>query len=260
MKLSQCINFSGQTFSVAPAVLRHFGAKEGIFLCRIIWWQIDADTWIEKDIETIQFETGLTAAEQRTVRTNLIQAGVLEEEYKRLEHKLRFRIIASALEMEIDQEPSSKEATYKIPQVKNVDLGTSRTFTSSSKKKLVQVNKSTPLPPRGRSKGLEAFSAEAIEIYAAYPRKIGGPAALRAIERLFPDHLPSALLESTLLFAELWEGSDLQFCPHPTTWFNQHRFLEPFGNQGPRKQTNSYSPKHSGPTQVIEGKDMFSHE
>lgn len=65
------------------------------------------------------------------------------------------------------------------------------------------------------------------EIYQAYPRKVGRPAAFKAIERVCKRFARSVVLEKTQLFAAVWASAtkeDLSYCPHPATWFNQERF------------------------------------
>jgi len=132
MKLSDLINFTGNSFSVNPTILRKFGTKQGVFLCRIIWWQRGPDEWIEKDIATIHYETGMTPFEQRSARSALISLGIIEEEHKRLEHKLCFRIVASALEMELDSlDGYSPNEETSLPQVKKLDSGNSGNLTST---------------------------------------------------------------------------------------------------------------------------------
>jgi hypothetical protein len=68
---------------------------------------------------------------------------------------------------------------------------------------------------------LQTLQAE--EIYAAYPRKVGKPVALRAIVKAFEQIEPAKLLEVTKQFATARNG-DVEFCPHPATWFNQERW------------------------------------
>lgn len=119
MKLGDFINFDGNSFPVYPALLRTFGVKEAVFLCRIIWWQREPEQWIEQSAEVVTAETGLTYKEQRRVRQTLVEAGVLEEEYKRLEHKQRFRIVAAALEKPLEtfgHPPSSQRAVREETQ------------------------------------------------------------------------------------------------------------------------------------------------
>lgn len=62
------------------------------------------------------------------------------------------------------------------------------------------------------------------EIYNAYPRKIGRPAAIKAIKAALRCSDPQHVLERTLAYAAARRGEDAQFTPHPATWFNQHRF------------------------------------
>jgi hypothetical protein len=63
-----------------------------------------------------------------------------------------------------------------------------------------------------------------VNIYDAYPRKIGRPAALKAIAKALKKIDPAKLLELTQAYAKAVVGSDPQFIPHPATWFNQERF------------------------------------
>lgn len=73
-------------------------------------------------------------------------------------------------------------------------------------------------------KKLKIFSAEALAIYEAYPLKVARPKALDAIVKAFGRGITSSeLLAKTKAFALLRKGS-LEYCPHPTTWFNQERY------------------------------------
>jgi hypothetical protein len=64
----------------------------------------------------------------------------------------------------------------------------------------------------------------ACSIYEAYPRKVGKPAALKAITRAVSKFGLELVLERTKAFSEARKGQDIQFTPHPATWFNQERF------------------------------------
>lgn len=66
-----------------------------------------------------------------------------------------------------------------------------------------------------------------IDIYKAYPRKINRPAAEKAIRKAARDYDADYLLIQTKRYAEFTEaiGDKKEFIPHPSTWFNQKRFL-----------------------------------
>lgn len=66
-------------------------------------------------------------------------------------------------------------------------------------------------------------SVTAADIYEAYPKKVGRPVALAAIEKQMKITPPEKLLERTKLFAQV-RGGDLEFVAHPSTWFNQQRY------------------------------------
>lgn len=70
-----------------------------ILLCQFLYWT-DKSTdngWIWKTSEELEEETGLTYNEQRTARSILVEKGILEEENKRLDHTMRFRIVQDVL-------------------------------------------------------------------------------------------------------------------------------------------------------------------
>lgn len=62
------------------------------------------------------------------------------------------------------------------------------------------------------------------EIYAAYPRKVGRPAALVKIRHALSKIDGSKLLQATRAYSEAVKGMDPQFIPHPATWFHQERY------------------------------------
>ena len=64
-----------------------------------------------------------------------------------------------------------------------------------------------------------------LSIFALYPRKVGKPKALKAIEKAMLTHGFEHVHKATKSFAKAWDGeTDLTFCPHPATWFNQERY------------------------------------
>lgn len=67
------------------------------------------------------------------------------------------------------------------------------------------------------------FGTGAESIYAAYPKKVGRPTAIKAIEKAILKFGVPLLLEKTKAFADARAGN-LDFVPHPATWFNQERF------------------------------------
>jgi hypothetical protein len=69
----------------------------------------------------------------------------------------------------------------------------------------------------------KAKHSKAEEIYRAFPLKVGKPAALRAIAKALSKTSFDNLLAKTKAFAEARNG-DMEFCPHPATWFNGERY------------------------------------
>lgn len=84
---------------------------------------------------------------------------------------------------------------------------------------------------RWREKHLpDKASARASRIYALYPRKVGGKAAILAINRaLQGGATEDELTEAVKAYAEAvakWPADRRQFIPYPATWFNQKRWLD----------------------------------
>jgi DNA-binding transcriptional ArsR family regulator len=81
-----------------------------------------------------------------------------------------------------------------------------------------------PQSPKGDCvKDTGSTSSTEEELYAAYPRKVGRPVALRAIRRALAKYPFDFLVERTRLYAQTC-NSPAEFIPHPSTWFNQERF------------------------------------
>jgi len=91
---------------------------------------------------------------------------------------------------------------------------------TSSNKKEERRKKSVD----SRKKTNTTAKADIDRIYQNYPRKQGKASALNAIrtslKKVEFDFLMDAVCEYTVATA----GQDMQFIPHPTTWFNQERY------------------------------------
>jgi len=96
MKLTDFIQDAGRPVAFYPSLRRITGSTTAtLFLCQLIYWkgkEADADGWIYKTSEEMEAETGLSYNEQKTARANLKDAGLIEEHYARLDHKLKFRL------------------------------------------------------------------------------------------------------------------------------------------------------------------------
>ncbi|MBN2024392.1 MAG: hypothetical protein JW809_16545 [Pirellulales bacterium] len=76
-------------------------------------------------------------------------------------------------------------------------------------------------------------NAQVERVYAAYPRKVGRAAAIKAIRRALDELARRAdspadpvawLADRVRAYAATRAGQDPQFTPHPRTWFSQGRF------------------------------------
>lgn len=69
-----------------------------------------------------------------------------------------------------------------------------------------------------------SMNREVIEIYEAYPLKVGKPDALKAIGKAIKKHGSEYVLGRTKLYAASRVGQDPKFTPHPSTFYNQERY------------------------------------
>jgi len=97
MKLSNYIIDVGRPIAYYPELKKVTGSTtSSILLCQLLYWsdriKDSRDGWIFKDSLEIEDETGLTYYEQKTARNLLVSKGLIEEEYKRLDHRIGFRV------------------------------------------------------------------------------------------------------------------------------------------------------------------------
>lgn len=100
MKLSDTLSGLGRTVAYYPGLAKLIGVKECILLCQFIYWHDKshtADGWVYKTRDDIENETGLSHEEQATARKKLKALGLWEEENKRMEHKMLYRVNLDAL-------------------------------------------------------------------------------------------------------------------------------------------------------------------
>jgi len=72
------------------------------------------------------------------------------------------------------------------------------------------------------TKGLKT---QAEEVYQIYPNKVGKPRALNSILKAIQQDGFEKVKTATENFARAWTNApSKEFCPHPSTWFNQERY------------------------------------
>jgi len=107
----------------------------------------------------------------------------------------------------------------------------------------------------GTSKDQKQDEEQVESLYAAYPRKVGKPAALASIRKAIKREAakadlgmaPAALLAKTRLWATACdqrtaeEPDSAKYIKHPSTWFNQQGYLEPAAEWGIKQKPKSLS-------------------
>lgn len=87
----------------------------------------------------------------------------------------------------------------------------------------------------------------AIDIYKAYPRKVGRKAAIKAIEKALKESGDSAeeILDRTEKYAMVVKDRDvnIQYVKHPSTFFNQYCWQDDFDHVHPAKVLSTWEKK-----------------
>jgi len=91
--------------------------KAAVFLAQLIYWTPRANDqeegWVYKSVAEWEAETGLTYKEQRLVRATLKALGVIEERASKEEHRIYFRVNATALDRLWDEGTSAQKASAR---------------------------------------------------------------------------------------------------------------------------------------------------
>jgi hypothetical protein len=99
MRLTNYIIDLGRAVAYYPGLKKVTDSTTAtILLCQLLYWTDKThDGWIWKDSNDIEEETGLTYNEQRTARKILLDKGLIQEDYKRLSHLIRFKVCQDKL-------------------------------------------------------------------------------------------------------------------------------------------------------------------
>lgn len=101
MSLSYLLQSVGRPIAYHPGLVPILGSVNAVILFgQIFYWQdkTNSPLGVYKSTEEIEEETGLSYREQTTARSKLVDAGVLIETNKRLEHRIYFKIDMARLD------------------------------------------------------------------------------------------------------------------------------------------------------------------
>jgi hypothetical protein len=94
MRLSEFLRDVGRAIAYLPGLAKCLGGvKAAILFCQLFYWsQRAANEWFFKSLAELAAETGMTFEELRAARKELAERRVVETRYKRIEHRLYFRV------------------------------------------------------------------------------------------------------------------------------------------------------------------------
>lgn len=98
-------------------------------------------------------------------------------------------------------------------------------------------NEVTSVDTEGNKVSTREEKNRIINIYNAYPRKVGKADALKAIGKSLKKEEYEFLLSKTKAFALTRKGEDPQYTPYPSTWFNREHYHDELTENKPNKAT-----------------------
>jgi hypothetical protein len=187
------------------------------------------------------FNPGATLATRKNQLTKMVSrlraAGLLDTLKVGRDSHLRPSALAAALSSAEDKPGDSRIVTPVRDEIvtssrddtvtpKRDDSGPPSTDETTIRETTIK-DPNPHSPPKGDcvKESQSLLDAQCEQIYAEYPRKVGKPTALRAIRRACARFSFEHLLERTRLYARTVNAPQ-EFIPHPSTWFNQHRFSD----------------------------------
>lgn len=114
-RLSEALKRLGRPVVFYPSLARLVGIKEAIMLAQLVYWtprSKNEQGWVYKSAEDLEEETSLTYREQRRARETLCNKGLIEEQFRREEHRLYFRVIPDAVDALAVDSGASDETSY----------------------------------------------------------------------------------------------------------------------------------------------------
>jgi hypothetical protein len=160
--------------------------------------------------------------EEIAIRTRVRLSDVsLNESFIKSFFELRNGKLYSA-RMEAEKRRSDTNRRNKLSGLNKEDKGSVERLVEQTDERLVE-RRSDSDSIGSKNKFLEE---KAEEIYKHYPRKVGRPAAIKAIISAIAKVKGDAgfLVQRTKAFANSPAGNAGEFTPHPATWFNQERY------------------------------------
>lgn len=208
-----------------PKVAMLSASGRGVWLEMILTMHDLSDYKIEGTVREIARMCHLDMAEVQSALQELERHEVAEVEWRNdsVTGDAIVTVVSRRLEREEKTRSDARERQKKYREKKKSQENNTIVPSDSDSDSDSNKNKKEYKPKKEQ---LEA-------IYAAYPRKIGKTAAIEkiriALQSLHKEHGDenfSFLLDRTRKFANSPAGKRGEFTPHPSTWYNQGRYLD----------------------------------
>jgi hypothetical protein len=227
-----------------PKVAMLSAAGRGVWLEMILTMHDLSDCKIEGTVREIARMCHLDMAEVQSALQELERHGVAEVTWRNdsVTGEAIVTVVSRRLEREEKTRSDARERQKKYRQKKK---------SQENNKELPSDSDSDSDSDKNKEKVYKPKKDEVEAIYSAYPRKIGKKAAMEKIrialqglhEEKGDDNF-AYLLDRTRKFAQSPAGKRGEFTPHPSTWFNQGRYMDD-PNEWHRVDTEQKKPYQS---------------
>ncbi len=195
-----------------------------LMLSQAIYWQKRCqreDGWWWKTLDEWGEETGMTRKEVERSRRECRK--FLQYKVQGLPPKGHYRVNVGALVEYVQNGQIELPGMDKLNCPERTKQYVQNGQNNPPQTGILHIGETTPeITPETTTGGNVAVAEE---IYSIYPKKVAKGKAIEAIQKKLKKFSAEKLLEATSKFAAAWAGvSDLQYCAHPATWFNQERF------------------------------------
>jgi superfamily II DNA helicase RecQ len=202
------MKYSIKPIAFRPELVEELGDIEtAIFYQQIQYWSDKGkrdDGFIYKTIKDFEYETTLTARQQRRVRDKLVRLGYIE--VKKIKANGSPTLHYKMVKWNVTK--------GNIPMLQKVTMESDKTSHSITE----STTESTTEKPPNPLKGEEHFQT----FWELYPKKVGKGGARTSYKRALKKTTAENILSALRKQSHKWK--DKQFIPHPTTWLNQERW------------------------------------
>jgi len=180
--------------------------------------------------------TGISTGKVSSSIEALVEQGIIQVETIEVPQGEGGRRWVITVDLDVWQRPRSPHDQGPV----TTRPGPGHHMTATTGTTSVEEQGETPIPPSTTEvEVVPEWEVFFNRFWEHYPRKVGKPAAKRAMKAKYGAVNSRLIAEGTVAWADYWVGSQTaeQFIPHPATFLNQDRWLDRIPAITPKKES-----------------------